>query len=265
LPNSDAGRADYMELADGYLGAMRTKLPTYFGRLPKAELVVRRVEAFREEAGGAANYSPPAADGSTPGVYYVHLVDMRALPLWNLESTAYHEGIPGHHLQLAIQRELTGVPRFMNGGVRFNAFSEGWGLYSESLAKEMGFYQDPYADFGRLAAEQWRAVRLVVDTGLHAQGWTEDEAVAYFLANLPIPEAAARSEVQRYLTMPGQAVSYKVGMMAIQRLRDHATATLGERFSYPTFHDVVLGVGAVPLPVLEARVQRWIDSQPPAS
>jgi uncharacterized protein (DUF885 family) len=261
LPNTDAGRADYIALADSYFGAMRGKLPAYFGRLPKADLVVRRVEPFREEAGGAANYSPPAADGSTPGVYYVHLLDMGALPLWDLESTAYHEGIPGHHLQLAIQRELTGVPRFLNGGVRYNAFSEGWALYTEPLAKEMGFYQDPYSDFGRLAAEQWRAVRLVIDTGLHAQGWTEDEAVTYFLANVPMPEAAARSEVQRYLTMPGQAVSYKIGMMTIQRLRDQAKAALGDRFDYRAFHDVVLGVGTVPLPVLEARAQRWIDSE----
>jgi uncharacterized protein (DUF885 family) len=223
--------------------------------------VVRRVEPFREEAGGAANYSPPAADGSTPGVYYVHLLDMGALPLWDLESTAYHEGIPGHHLQLAIQRELTGVPRFLNGGVRYNAFSEGWALYTEPLAKQMGFYEDPYSDFGRLAAEQWRAVRLVVDTGLHAQGWTEDEAITYFLANVPMPEATARSEVQRYLTMPGQAVSYKIGMMTIQRLRDQAKTALGDRFDYRSFHDVVLGVGTVPLPVLETRVQRWIDSE----
>jgi len=183
---------------------------------------------------------------------------MRAVPLWALEATAYHEGIPGHHLQLAIARELTGVPRLLGGAVFYNAFMEGWALYAEPLAGEMGFYQDPYADFGRLVNEQWRAVRLVVDTGLHAKGWTEDEAVSYFVDNTPLPEAVARSEVERYLTTPGQATGYKIGMLTIERLRDEAKAALGSRFDYRQFHDVVLGVGAVPLPVLERRVGEWI-------
>jgi len=259
--NDDAGRAQYMQLAQSYLDGIKPRLPQYFGLLPKADLVVRRVEPFREEAGGAANYSGPTGAGGGPGIFYVHLVDMTALPTWQLEAMAYHEGIPGHHLQIAIARELTGVPRLMAGGVGYTAFSEGWALYAEPLAKEMGFYTDPYSDFGRLVAEQWRAVRLVVDTGLHAKGWTEEQAVQYFLANVPLPEAVARSEVQRYITAPGQAVSYKVGMMEIQRLRDEAKRALGDRFDYRRFHDVVLGVGAQPLPVLDARVQRWLATQ----
>jgi uncharacterized protein (DUF885 family) len=259
ITNTDEGRAQYLQKAETYLAGMKPKLPDYFARLPKADLVVRRVESFREEAGGAANYAAPPADGSTPGVFYVHLLDMTALPLWQLEPTAYHEGVPGHHLQVGLQRELTDAPRFMSAS-RYNAFSEGWGLYAEALAKEMGFYQDPYSDFGRLSLEQWRAVRLVVDTGLHAMGWSEDEAVQYFFDNVPMPEAAVRSEVQRYITQPGQAVSYKVGMMTIQRLRDEAKAALGERFDYRQFHDTVLGVGSLPLPVLETRVHRWIEA-----
>ena len=261
FPNDDAGRAQYMKLAETYLTGIKPRLPAYFGLLPKSDLVVRRVEAFREEAGGAANYSGPTGDGGAPGIFYVHLVDMTALPTWQLEAMAYHEGIPGHHLQVAIARELTGVPRLMAGGVGYTAFSEGWALYAEPLAKEMGFYTDPYSDFGRLVAEQWRAVRLVVDTGLHAKGWTEEQAVQYFLDNVPLPEAVARSEVERYLTAPGQAVSYKVGMMEIQRLRDAAKRALGARFDYRRFHDVVLGVGAQPLPVLDARVRRWLAAQ----
>ena len=261
FPNDDVGRAQYMQLAQTYLTGIKPRLPAYFGLLPKSDLVVRRVEAFREEAGGAANYSGPTGDGGAPGIFYVHLIDMTALPTWQLEAMAYHEGIPGHHLQIAIARELTGVPRLMAGGVGYTAFSEGWALYAEPLAKEMGFYADPYSDFGRLVAEQWRAVRLVVDTGLHAKGWTEEQAVQYFLANVPLPEAVARSEVERYITAPGQAVSYKVGMMEIQRLRDEAKAKLGDRFDYRRFHDVVLGVGAQPLPVLDARVQRWLAAQ----
>ena len=261
FPNDDAGRAQYMQLARSYLDGIKPRLPEYFGLLPKADLVVRRVEPFREEAGGAANYSGPTGEGGGPGIFYVHLVDMTALPTWQLEAMAYHEGIPGHHLQVSIARELTDVPRLMTGGVGYTAFSEGWALYAEPLAKEMGFYTDPYSDFGRLVAEQWRAVRLVVDTGLHAKGWTEEQAVQYFLANVPLPEAVARSEVERYITAPGQAVSYKVGMMDIQRLRDAAKRRLGDRFDYRRFHDVVLGVGAQPLPVLDARVERWLARQ----
>jgi uncharacterized protein (DUF885 family) len=234
------------------------RLPENFGKLPKADLVVRRVEKFREVAGGAQSYQQGTPDGSRPGIFYAHLIDMNQNPMWDLESTAYHEGLPGHHMQIAIAQELTGLPQFRTQ-YGYTAYVEGWALYTEKLAKEMGgFYQDPYSDMGRLNNEMWRAVRLVVDTGIHAKGWTQEQAVKFFMDNSPTPEGAIRSEIRRYTTSPGQATSYKLGMIKIQQLRDEAKKELGEKFSYPKFHDVVLGGGALPLPVLEARVQRWI-------
>jgi uncharacterized protein (DUF885 family) len=257
FPNTDAGRAAYVALAENYLAVMEKKLPDYFGILPKARLIVKRVEAFREEPGGAQHYFRGTPDGSRPGIFYAHLSDMRAMPKFGLEDVTYHEGAPGHHLQISIAQERTGLPKFRTQ-YGYTAFSEGWGLYAESLGKEMGFFTDPYSDFGRLAGEIWRAIRLVVDTGLHAKGWSEGEAVDYFLANSPQPEAAVRSEIRRYIVNPGQATSYKIGMLTIQRLRDEAKNALGARFDYRAFHDVVLGGGSVPLPVLEGRVRRWI-------
>jgi len=258
LPNTDAGRAEYIKLSETYLGAMQQKLPEYFGILPKAGLVVKRVEAFREEDGGAQHYFPPTPDGSRPGVFYAHLSDMNAMPLYTLEAIAYHEGVPGHHMQLAIAQELTGIPKFRTQ-YGSTAYQEGWGLYSESLAKDMGFYTDPYSDFGRLSAEIWRAVRLVVDTGIHSKGWTEEQAVKYFLDNSAVAEGAVRSEVRRYIVWPGQATAYKIGMIKIQELRALAQKELGDKFTMAGFHDTVLSGGALPLPVLEARVKRWID------
>lgn len=257
LPNTDDGRAAYLKLAERYLSDMQKKQPDYFGLLPKAGLVVKRVEAFREEPGGAQHYVAGTPDGSRPGIFYAHLSDMNAMPTYQLEDVAYHEGVPGHHLQISIAHERTGLPRFRTQ-YGYGAFAEGWGLYAESLAKEMGFFTDPYSDFGRLSGEIWRAIRLVVDTGLHAKGWSEEQAFDYFLANSPQPEAAVRSEIQRYLVNPGQATSYKIGMITIQRLRDEARKALGSKFDYRAFHDVVLGGGSVPLPVLQARVRRWI-------
>jgi uncharacterized protein (DUF885 family) len=258
-PNTDAGRAAYLAQADECVAGMRTKLPEYFGIMPKADLVVKRVESFREEAGGVQHYFPPSIDGSRPGIYYVHLLDTSAMPLWDLESTTYHEALPGHHMQIAIAQELTGIPKFRT---QYNstAYSEGWALYTEILAKEMGdFYADPYSDMGRLNNEMWRAVRLVVDTGIHSKGWTQDQAVQYFMDNSPTPEDAIRSEIRRYFVWPGQATSYKIGMIKIQELRALAQKELGDRFTMPGFHDTVLSGGALPLPVLEARVKRWID------
>ena len=260
LPNTDAGRAEYLAKADRYLKAMEVKLPDYFGRLPKAPLVVKRVEAFREIPGGAAHYFRPTPDGSQPGIFYAHLSDMKAVSVWALESLSYHEGIPGHHMQIAIQNELTDIPLFRTQ-YGYSAFSEGWGLYAEDLGKEMGFFTDPYNDFGRLSSELWRSVRLVVDTGLHAKGWTEEEAVAWALANSPRPETAVRSEVRRFLLWPGQATTYKIGMITIQKLRDEAKAALGEKFDLRSFHDVVIGGGGMPLPILEKRVRAWIETQ----
>jgi uncharacterized protein (DUF885 family) len=258
LPDTDAGRQQYLALAEGYLSQMKKKLPQYFGRLPKADLVVKRVEAFREEPGGAQHYNRGTADGSRPGVFYAHLSDMKAMPTYQLENIAYHEGLPGHHMQISIAQELTGVPKFRTQ-YGYTAYTEGWGLYSEALAKEMGFDTDPYNDFGRLSGEIWRAIRLVLDTGIHSKGWSEQQAVAYFTANSAQPEAAIRSEVKRYILTPGQATCYKIGMIKLQQLRDQARRELGPKFDYRTFHDEVLGGGSLPLPVLEARVGRWIE------
>jgi len=260
MPNTDAGRAQYLKTAEGYLSNMEKKLPEYFGRLPKAPLVVKRVEAFREQPGGAAHYFRPTPDGKQPGIFYSHLSDMKAVSMWALESLCYHEGVPGHHMQIAIQNELTDIPLFRTQ-YGYSAFAEGWGLYAEALGKEMGYFTDPYNDFGRLSSELWRAVRLVLDTGLHSKGWTEEEAVAWALANSPRPETAVRSEVRRFLLWPGQATTYKIGMITIQKLRDEAKAALGDKFDWRSFHDTVIGGGSMPLPVLEKRVRAWIAEQ----
>lgn len=259
LGDNDAGRAQYIKMSEDYLAGMEAKLPEYFGILPKAKLVVKRVEAFREEPGGAQHYFPGTPDGERPGVFYAHLSDMKAMPTYTLEAIAYHEGNPGHHMQISIAQELTGIPKFRTQYF-YTAYAEGWGLYSEALAKDMGFYKDPYSDFGRLGAEIWRAIRLVVDTGIHSKGWTEEQAVKYFLDNGPTPEGAVRSEVQRYIVWPGQATCYKIGMLKIQELRALAQKELGDKFTYAGFHDTVLGGGALPLQVLEAKVKRWIET-----
>lgn len=261
FPNTDAGRQAYIDEATLRIDNIKKELPNYFGLLPKADLVVKRVEAFREQDGAAQHYFPGTPDGSRPGVYYAHLSDMNAMPKPELEVIAYHEGLPGHHMQISIAQELTGVPKFRTQA-GFTAYAEGWGLYSEWLAKEMpNTYQDPYSEFGRLSSEMWRAIRLVVDTGLHAKGWTEEQAVEYFDANSAVPITAIRSEVQRYLIMPGQATAYKVGMIRIQELRKKAETELGDKFDIKGFHDTVLGGGALPLTLLERRVDQWIASK----
>jgi uncharacterized protein (DUF885 family) len=258
FPNTDEGRQDYLDLNNAYLDAITLKLPDYFGRLPKAQLEVRRVEYFREQTGAAQHYASGTPDGSRPGVFYSHMSDMSTLPIFQLEDVAYHEGSPGHHMQISIQQELTGVPRFRTQ-YRTTAYTEGWGLYAEWLAKEMGAFEDPYSDFGRLSGELWRAIRLVVDTGIHAQQWSEERAAQYFIDNSAQAEGTIRSEIQRYITWPGQATAYKIGMMKFQELRLNAESALGKNFDIRTFHDVVLGVGALPMPLLESRVDRWIE------
>ncbi|WP_417619044.1 DUF885 domain-containing protein [Parasphingorhabdus sp.] len=255
--DDDAGADQYIAAAKVHIDAIKKLLPDYFGILPKADLEVRRVESFREQDGAAQHYRSGTPDGSRPGIYYAHLSDMRAMPIPTLEVIAYHEGLPGHHMQISIAQELTGIPTFRTQA-GYTAYSEGWGLYSETLAKEMGGYQDPYSEFGRLTSEIWRAIRLVVDTGMHSKGWTEEQAVAYFLENSSIPEAAVRSEVRRYLVNPGQATSYKIGMIKILELRARAKEQLGDKFDIRAFHDVVLGGGALPLGILEQRVDQWI-------
>lgn len=258
FPNTDAGRQAYIDEATRVIDNIERHLPEYFGLLPKAELVVKRVEPFREQPGAAQHYYPGTPDGSRPGIYYAHLSDMNAMPKTELEVIAYHEGLPGHHMQISIAQELEGVPTFRTQQFH-TAYTEGWGLYAEWLAKEMpDTYQDPYSDYGRLMSEMWRAIRLVVDTGMHAKGWTEQQAVDYFRENSSIPLTAIRSEVRRYLIMPGQATAYKVGMIRIQALRRKAESELGERFDIRGFHDTILGGGALPLDLLEQRVDRWI-------
>lgn len=259
-PNTDEGREAYLADTRAFLAEIEKKLPKFFGTLPKAKLEVKRVESFREVDGGAQHYSRGTPDGSRPGVYYVHMSDMSGYSKTDMETVAYHEGSPGHHMQISIAQELTDVPVFRTQA-SFSVYSEGWALYAEKLAKEMGQFKDPYRDFGRLTAEMWRAIRLVVDTGLHAKGWTQEQAEQFFFDNSAIPETAVRSEVRRYITTPGQATSYKIGMLKIEELRRQAETTLGDQFDIRGFHDVVLGGGALPMPLLEARINNWIADQ----
>jgi uncharacterized protein (DUF885 family) len=257
-PNDEEGRQRYIDETTKHLDYINDRLPEYFGILPKADLIVKRVEAYREQDGGAAHYRKGTPDGSRPGMYYVHLSDMNANLITELEATAYHEGNPGHHMERSISQELTGIPTFRTQA-SFNSYTEGWALYSELLAKEMGAYQDPYSDFGRLTLEIWRAIRLVVDTGIHAMEWTEQQAISYFIDNSPIAETAVRSEVQRFFVWPGQATSYKVGMLKIQALRNKAEGELGDKFDIRDFHDTILGGGPLPLTIMERVVDDWID------
>lgn len=257
-PNTDAGRQGYIDDATAAINKIKAVLPEYFGILPKADMIVKRVEAFREQDGAAQHYMSSTPDGSRPGVYYAHLSDMTAMPKRELEVIAYHEGLPGHHMQGAVSLELTGLPIFRTQSY-LNAYGEGWALYTEWLAKEMpGTYQDPLSEFGRLGSEIWRAIRLVVDTGLHAKGWSEAEAISYFKANSAITKEQAQSEVRRYLVLPGQATGYKIGMLKIQELRARAESKLGDKFDIRDFHDVILGGGALPLTILERKVDNWI-------
>ncbi len=258
--NDDAGRQAYIDGVEERLAFINERLPEFFGVLPKADLVVKRVESYREEDGAAQHYFPGTPDGSRPGIYYMHLSEMSAMPVPQLEVIAYHEGNPGHHMQNSIGQELEGTPTFRTQA-SFGAYGEGWGLYAELLAKEMGAYDDPYSEFGRLSSEMWRALRLVVDTGLHSKGWTQQQAINFMTENSAEPLASVESEVQRYLVLPGQATSYKIGMIKILELRAKAEVALGDKFDIRGFHDTVLGGGAVPLSVLERRVDAWISEQ----
>ena len=259
-PDSDQGRADYMADAKAYIDKMEAKIPEYFGLTPKAPMVVKRVETFREQSAGKAFYQSPAVDGSRPGIYYANLFDMMAMPTYQMEALAYHEGIPGHHMQRAITQELEGIPDFQKYA-SFTAYTEGWGLYTEELGKDMGFYADPYSDFGRLAMELWRACRLVVDTGLHAKQWSREKAIDYLVENTPNAKYDAVKAIERYIAMPGQATAYMIGKLKIMELRDKARNALGEDFDIRSFHDEVLKDGPVPLSLLEAKIDTWIQQQ----
>ncbi|MDT0676223.1 DUF885 domain-containing protein [Autumnicola musiva] len=258
--DSEVGRQKYLADAKAIIDRMRKKLPDLFNTLPEADIVVKAVEPFREKSAGKAFYQQPAIDGSRPGTFYANLYDMNAMPTYQLEALAYHEGIPGHHMQIAIAQELDEVPDFRKHSF-YTAYVEGWGLYSELLPKEIGFYKDPYADFGRLAMELWRACRLVVDTGIHAKKWTREEGIAYYKQNTPNAESDAIKMVERHIVMPGQATAYKIGMNKILELREKAAAELGENFDLREFHDVVLLDGAIPLNILEKKVEEWIEQK----
>lgn len=256
-PNTPEGKQAYIDRANGVIDAMRARLPEFFGILPKAPLELRKVEPFREEGSPAAFYENPAPDGSRPGVYYVNTFDMRGLPIYELESLAYHEAIPGHHMQIAIAQELEGIPRFRKFGGS-TAYDEGWALYTEYFPKEFGFFTDPYMDFGRLSSELLRAARLVVDTGIHAQQWTREQTMQWMRANSPFPERDIFTETNRYIVWPGQACSYKIGMLRILELRELAKRELGPKFDLRAYHDVLLRDGSVPLDILEENVRAWI-------
>ncbi len=253
-------REDYIAEAEARMAAMQAKLPDYFGVLPKSPLSIKAVEAFREKSAGKAFYQSPAPDGSRPGVYYVNLYNLRDMPKTELEALAYHEGVPGHHLQRAVQTELKDVPPFRRFA-GFTAYTEGWGLYTEELGKDMGFYTDPYSDFGRLGMELWRACRLVVDTGIHDKRWSREKAIQYLKDNTPNPEGDIVKAIERYIVYPGQATAYTVGKLKIMELRQRAMNRLGKKFDWRGFHDVVLTGGPMPLAVLDRRVEAWIKAQ----
>jgi uncharacterized protein (DUF885 family) len=262
-PNDAAGKEAYRVKAVKIIDDMKMQLDKLFLTKPKADIVVKPVEAFREKSAGGAFYEDPAVDGSRPGRYYINLYNMADQAIYQMEALAYHEGIPGHHMQIAIAQELKGLPKFrMHGGNV--AYVEGWALYSEQLPKEIGFYQDPYSDFGRLAMELFRAARLVVDTGIHRKKWTRQQALDYFKQNTPNPEGDNKKEIERYIVWPSQATGYKIGMIKILELRENAKKKLGGKFDLREFHDVVLTSGPVPLDVLEEMVNTWVEKKLPA-
>ncbi len=254
------GKDAYLAEAVAIIDSMKTRLDEIFITKPKADIKVKAVEPFREKSAGKAFYNRPAADGSRPGIYYANLYDMESMPTYQMEALAYHEGIPGHHMQLAIQQELEEVPMFRKFG-GYTAYTEGWGLYSEFIPKEMGFYADPYSDFGRLAMELWRACRLVVDTGIHTKKWTREEGIKYYTDNTPNAELDAVKMVERHIVMPGQATAYKIGMLKILELRKKSKEALGDKFDIREFHEVVISHGAIPLNVLEDFVDEYIATK----
>ena len=262
FPNTDAGREAYMAEATDIIDDMRGRLDSLFITKPRANMVVKRVEPFREATAFGAFYNSPALDGSRPGTYYVNLKDVKDQPKFLMQALAYHEGIPGHHMQIAIAQELKGLPKFRTLG-RHTAFTEGWALYSEALPKEIGLYTDPYKEFGQLGMEIFRAARLVVDTGIHSKKWNREKAVQYYLDNIPNPEGDVRAEIDRYIVWPGQATAYMIGKLKIEELRAKAEAELGETFDIRQFHDTIIANGSVPLSILEELVNDYITNAKP--
>ncbi|QNE32188.1 DUF885 domain-containing protein [Sphingomonas sp. NBWT7] len=259
-PNTEAGREQYLADARAVIASVMTAAPRYFRVLPKAPLEVRAVEKWREGTASTAFYNSPSADGKRPGIYYVNLVDMNQTQKVQVAGIAAHEGAPGHHFQIARQQELEGIPKFRRFG-GYGAYMEGWGLYSERLANEMGVYKTPYDRFGMLSLQVWRAIRLVLDTGIHSKRWTREQAIAYFKANSSVSDTDIAREVDRYFNWPGQATSYMVGQLKIAELRKRAEQQLGPRFDIRDFHEAVLSQGALPLDVLEEQVNRYIAAK----
>jgi len=244
----------------GYINQMKPRLPELFGRLPKASLEVIPMPDSIAEGNAAAYYDQGTADGSRPGHVDINLFHFADRSLTDVEAVAYHEGIPGHHLQISIAQELTGLPEFRKQSY-YTAYTEGWALYSERLGKEIGFYQDPYSDFGRLQADMWRAIRLVVDTGVHSKHWTRQQMIDFFHEHSAIDETNVQAETDRYIAWPGQALGYKMGQLKILELKQRAQTALGSNFDIKAFHDQVLDSGALPLDVLDQRVTAWIATQ----
>ncbi len=259
-PNTEEGRQRYLADAKAMIDQVMAVSPNWFRRLPKAPLEVRAVEVWRQDTAAVAFYNRPSPDGSRPGIYYVNLADMNQVLKPQIEAISCHEGAPGHHFQSALAQELPDVPKFRRFG-GYGAYGEGWGLYAEGLGKEMGFYKDPMSEFGMLSTQLWRAVRLVVDTGLHHKRWSREQAIDYFRQNALLSERDAKKEVERYINNPGQATSYMIGQIKILELRDRARRALGERFDIRDFHAAVLENGSMPLDVLEQQVDAYIASK----
>jgi len=259
-PDNQKGRDAYLNQVNVIMDTLTANIDQLFNGLPSIPFVVKAVEPYREESAGIAFYQRGKADGSRPGIYYANLYTMQDMPTYKLENLAYHEAIPGHHLQISIALETKGMPSFRKYG-GYSVYSEGWALYSETLPKEVGLYKDPYSDFGRLSGELWRACRLVVDTGIHHYRWTREEGIEYYRSNTANPEGECVKMVERHIVWPGQAVSYKIGMLKIQELREYAETELGEKFSLQDFHDIVLKNGAMTMDILQDVVYQWVENQ----
>lgn len=254
---------DKQDLIDGYMtikDKINAVLPQYFDVMPKADYIVKPVEAFREKSAAGASYESPAVDGSRPGIFYINTYNLKAQPKWGMTTLSLHEAAPGHHFQIAIKQELTDVPQFQRFQ-GYTAFEEGWALYAEYLGIEMGVFNDPYQYFGKLSDEMLRAMRLVVDTGLHAKGWSREQAIQYMKDNSPMAESDIVAEVERYMAIPGQALSYKVGQLTILRLRADAEKALGDKFDLKGFHDQLLTTGSLPMAVMEDKIADWIKAE----
>ena len=257
-----ASREALLDAYRGYLGPMQAKLPMIFGRLPKAKFEVVPVPDFMEKSAAPAYYEHPSPDGARPGRLFINTYNAQDRNLYSVEDIAYHEGLPGHHLQISIAQETEGLPTFRKYE-QYTAYTEGWGLYAEGLGKDVGFYQDPYSDYGRLEGDIWRAIRLVVDTGVHSKSWTRQQMVDFFHDHSNIDDTSIQSEVDRYISTPGQALAYKVGQLTILQLRNRAQKALGAKFDLRAFHDQVIDSGALPLDVLSDRIDAWIAIQAP--